>query len=79
MTVHTLVRHHCAEKDQIGAEKNVGDHQNRMGDWDEECADREQHHERDDSAAEMVDLRALVHGGSVEKVKGFLCRCVAVE
>ena len=41
MTVYALVRHHRAEKYQVSSQQNIDDHQQRMGEGNEERTDRE--------------------------------------
>ena len=41
MTMHTFMGHNRAEKYQIRSQQNVGDHQQRIRERNQKCADRE--------------------------------------
>ena len=67
VTVHALVRHHRPEKNQVRSEQDVESNQQRIGNRNEERADREQNYEADDRAAEVIDLRAALHVASLKR------------
>jgi hypothetical protein len=76
MTVYRLVRHHRAEKNQIGSEQNVEHDEQRISDGNQERPDREQSDDTDDRSAEIVDFGTALHGVSLGKfVVGQILAC----
>ena len=69
VTVHALVRHHRSEKNQVRSEQEVESNQQRIGNRNEERADREQDYETDDRAAEVVDFEGGVACGKSKALR----------
>ena len=65
MTVNTLMGHDGANKYQVGSKQDVEAHEKGIGERNEQCSDREENGEADNSATEIVDFVTMMHVGSL--------------
>src|ERR1044071_9421337 len=65
MAVYRFVGHDCAEKHQVSPQQNVDCYEQRITDWNQKRANREETDETDDRTAEVIDVGSVLHVGSL--------------